>query len=257
MDLDGVHRRLRQIAKLCNEYRPDHKPTVFEGSPTEFRGYSEAEIKLAVCKKCPTVAFATDQAMFMEYLGICPEIYAVRAEYYCMEFLHPVEHNVDSLQMQEKILYHNVWTRMPEWIQENELAWRDHLRKSIKIEVPDWALEKKCVIHGDPTLDNVLIDRKGGLRITDPIPPQYLGKPSIMPVDHGKILQSFLGWEVVLRGMEPIEYAWPLFMKHPSLACRAIFWAMVAIKRIAYRDMSDGITQWAKQVAKELEELCK
>jgi hypothetical protein len=251
MDLASVQNKLRKVAELSLLYKPDHKPSKFEGFPIEFRGYSEATIKLAVCKTCPSVKFAHDQAAFMDYLGICPQVYAIEEDCYCMEFLLPVDHNPDSLVVQERIL-EGVWepTRNLYCISD----WQEVLKEKINVEVPDWALEEITLIHGDPTLDNVLMDVSGRLYITDPIPTQWLGKPSIKAVDHSKMLQSFLGWEVVLRGLPLIEYAWPKFMQDIVTAHRAVFWAMVSIKRIAYRDYSDGITEWANLVARELEE---
>ena len=262
MDLVSAQNKLREISKIALEYRPDPQPVSFGVIPTEFRGYSEATLRLAVHKKMPNTQYAQDQAAFMKYLGssICPKILAMGTSSYCMQFLFPVEHNAESLVVQEQLLAKYVWTHSSVWIfeclsfRQDALSWQEALKSKINIEVPEWAMEEISVIHGDPTLDNVLMTADGFLRITDPIPPQWLGKPSIKGVDHGKLLQSFLGWEVVLRGMEPIRYEWPLFMQHGSLARRAIFWAMVAVKRIAYRDMSDSITQWANKVAKELEQ---
>jgi hypothetical protein len=165
-----------------------------------------------------------------------------------MQFLFPVEHNAESLVVQEQLLAEHVWSHSNSWV-ISELE-----ETKLHIEIPNWAIDEVSVIHGDPTLDNVLMTADGFLRITDPIPPQWLGKPSIKAVDHGKILQSFLGWEVVLRGAPHIDYAWPKFMEENDTAKRAMFWAMVAVKRIAFRDMSDSITQWANRVAKELEQ---
>jgi len=220
-------------------------------------GYSEAEISLAVFKKLTNSRFATDQAAFMSYLGedVCPKVLMVGDGSYCMEYLLPVEHHEDSLLAQERLLKDLVWVTKQNWGQgENE--WRHIIRNKIGVEVPDWALEQPCVIHGDPTCDNVLMTKQGFIRITDPIPPLWLNKPSILAVDHGKLLQSFLGWETVLRGMPPIEFTWPEFMTRYDSAMRGVFWAMVAIKRIAYRDISTNITKWANRLGKELEEIC-
>jgi hypothetical protein len=132
------------------------------------------------------------------------------------------------------------------------------MKQAINVEVPDWAIADTAVIHGDPTLDNVLMTKQGFVRITDPIPPRWLKKPSIVAVDHGKMLQSLLGWEVVLRGVPLIRYSWPNFMLNDYWEVRrAIFWAMVAVKRIAYRDISDRVTQWSTIIGKKLEVLCE
>jgi hypothetical protein len=80
-----------------------------------------------------------------------------------------------------------------------------------------------------------------------------LNKPSIEAVDHGKILQSMLGWETVLRGTPRLEYAFPMFMDNYKTARRALFWAMVAVKRIGFHDYAENATEWSKRVSGELE----
>ena len=224
-NVDELRDRLRELAKISLGYRADYTPVPHFA--TELHGYSQAEISLAVYKKVDPPEFAIDQAKFMQYLGdqVCPKILAVNCGSYCMEYLYPAEHNVDSLIVMERFLEKYVWSR--------------------------------GVIHGDPTLDNVLMTRDGFMRITDPIPANWLRKPSIRDVDHGKILQSLLGWEVVLRGAELIQYEFPNFMSNYESARRATSWAKVALERIAKRDIFDSATQWANRVGKGLEELCK
>ena len=205
---------------------PDHERIVLHAYPTELRGYSDASLCLAVCKRIDPPLFAIDQAVYMKFLGedICPKILGICEDCYFMEYLFPAELHEDSLVVQENFLQ-QVWDR--------------------------------GIIHGDPTLDNVLMTKQGFMRITDPIPPQWLRKPSIQAVDHGKILQSLLGWETVLRGAPYIWYKMPKFMCSLATAKEAVFWAMVAIQRIAGRDINDRVTQWATIIGKELEELCK
>jgi hypothetical protein len=219
------------------------------------RGYSEATLSLAVCKRVRPAEFAIDQAKYMMYLGeeVCPKILAIDSDCYCMEYLYPAELSRDSLVVQERILDQYVWWRKYDWNNGVDSSWREAIKTKINVEVPDWALDVPEVIHGDPTLDNVLMTEQGFLRITDPIPPRWLNKPSIRAVDHGKIMQSFLGWETVLRGATHIEYDWPQFMLCEE-ARSAVFWAMIALKRIAFRDITDSATQWSTMVAKELEQ---
>lgn len=242
-----LQNRLRELSKISLEYRADYTP--IPHIATELRGYSEATISLAVYKRVEPPEFATDQAKFMLYLGydISPQIYAINSGSYFMEYLYPAELNRDSLIVQERLLEKNVWCLDSEWL--SEVTFR-------LMSIPNWAEEPECVIHGDPTLDNVLMTKEGFIRITDPIPPQWLKKPSIKGVDYGKMLQSLLGWEVVLRGVPLIQYDWPIFMKDYDIARRAIFWAKIAVERIAKRDIFDSATQWATRVGKELEELC-
>jgi len=246
-NVDELQSKLRDLSKVSLEYRADYTPVPHFA--TEFHGYSQAHISLAVFKRTEPPELALAQARFMDYLGpeVCPRIYAVNDDSYCMEYLYPVEFHHDSLIVQESFLERHVWCR--------EVKVRD--RDPLFDTLPLWVKEPKCVIHGDPTLDNVLMTKDGMMRITDPIPPAFLRKPSIKGVDHGKILQSFLGWEVVLRGAPQIQYQWPNYMQDYDTAKRAIFWAMVALKRIAKRDIFDSATQWATRVGKGLEELCK
>ena len=223
--VDELKARLHELARISLGFRADYTPVPHFA--TEMHGYSEAEIFLAVCKRVQPPEFARDQAEFMRFLGpeVCPKILAVDTDSYCMEYLYPAEYSIDSLVMIERFLEKYVWSR--------------------------------GVIHGDPTLDNVLMTKDGFMRLTDPIPAKWLRKPSIKAVDHGKILQSLLGWEVVLRGADLIQYEFPWFMSTDASSARdAIFWAKVALERIAKRDIFDAATQWANRVAVGLEELC-
>ncbi len=225
--IEKLQNRLREISEISLNYMPDHTQQILHAYPTDLHGYSEAKISLAVCKRVNPPEFAIDQAKFMQLLGtdVCPKILDIEYGYYYMEYLYPATLNEDSLVVQEKILIDKVWSRE--------------------------------VIHGDPTLDNVLMTKQGFIRITDPIPRAWLRKPSILAVDRGKMLQSLLGWEVVLRGVPLLCYTWPRFMIHDYVEARdAVLWAKVAIERIAIRDINARITPWATLVAKELEELC-
>lgn len=222
-----LHNKLRELSLISKNFIPDQERIVLHAFPTELRGYSDASLCLAVCKKINPPEFAIDQAIFMQFLGedICPKVLGICEDCYFMEYLFPAELHVDSLVVQENFLQ-QVWDR--------------------------------GIIHGDPTLDNVLMTKQGFIRITDPIPPHWLRKPNIQPVDHGKMLQSLLGWEVVLRGAPYIQYSWPKFMTTDyETASRAIFWVMISIQRIIGRDLNDRVTQWATIIGKELEALCE
>lgn len=59
----------------------------------------------------------------------------------------------------------------------------------------NWHRLTKCLTHGDPTFDNVMIrEFTGELVLADPIPATLI-IPDLLGVDVGKILQSALGWE--------------------------------------------------------------
>jgi hypothetical protein len=256
MDVEA-QKKLRKIAALSDDY---FAPMADWPRPIAImpKGYSDSTLTLWVNKKSERFGFAADQAVFMSYLGeqVCPKILAMNHTHYCMEYLNPAQLNTDSLLVVENLLEEFVWYRNDSrWVNTDEYAWRYSIYDNLGVDVPNWALGPHCVIHGDPTCDNMLV-RDTELVITDPIPPQWLNKPSIVAVDHGKILQSFLGWETVLRGIPLKEYTWPKFMYNNETARRAVFWAMIAIKRIAFRNMTPRITTWAKLVAEELDKLC-
>jgi hypothetical protein len=60
-----------------------------------------------------------------------------------------------------------------------------------------WKNVHRCLSHGDPTFDNVMIrEETGELVLADPIPATLI-VPDMRCVDVGKILQSVLGWERV------------------------------------------------------------
>jgi hypothetical protein len=257
--LKQLQNKLRELARMVKQYHPDFAPQNLDGFPVELRGYSNSHLLLTVHKETILSEFAIEQATFMMFLGknVCPKIISVDASSYVMEYLRPIWVYEYSLQIQEEFLENRVWNRSLEDIpyakQIGDESWRIELEKSIGITVPDWALDTHCLIHGDPTLDNTLITTAGEIRIADPIPPHRLIRPSIKAIDHGKMLQSFLGWEVVLRGLERVEYNWPNFMQDYDTARQAVFWTMVALKRISLRNNTYNAGRWAEHMAKELE----
>jgi hypothetical protein len=127
------------------------------------------------------------------------------------------------------------------------------LHNSLGLVVPEWALDEPCLIHGDPTIDNTLCTVTGKIRIADPIPPHRLIRPSIKAIDHAKLLQSLLGWEIVLRGNPDVQFNWPEFMLSYETARRAVFWGIVALKRIVIRNKDSNAGAWAEEVSRELE----
>jgi hypothetical protein len=251
---------LRKLSELALKYESDYLPSAMNGLPCELKGFSHSTLTLAVHKETQQVEFAQEQAAFMLYLGsdICPRILSIDDTSYVMEYLQPVPYFTNTIEVQEMLLNKYVWNKplseAPFTKQIGDESWRQELQQTIGVTVPNWALDKVCLIHGDPTIDNTLVDRKNHMKIADPIPPHRLLRPSIRAVDHGKMLQSLLGWEVVLRGMNYTFYSWPKFMQDFDVAKRAVFWAMVALKRIALRDNKSNAGLWAEHIGKELEQ---
>jgi len=260
-ELERLQDKLRDLAKFSGRCTPDGAPFILNGFNLQLRGYGHSTLSLAVHKATEPVEFAHEQAEFMLFLGeqVCPRILSVDEIGYVMEFLQPARIFVDSVWAQERFLYKNVWTRSLEDVPFAKIigddTWHGELSRTIGIDVPEWAInEPICLIHGDPTLDNTLMINNGSIRITDPIPPHRLVRPSIRAIDHGKILQSFLGWEVVFRGMPRVEFMWPSFMLDIDSAKRAVFWCMVALKRIALRNNSCNAGLWAQTIGEELKQ---
>jgi hypothetical protein len=257
LNLEQWQNLLKDLSSLAGKYEPV-LPMPFDGYPVALYGHSPARLIHTVFKTGDTPEFILDQAIYMEHLGpsVCPKVLAYNQDGYIMEYLYPAKMLASSIRDQEKFLADNVWCRPSIFCSDflpEARRWYCVLIKSIDIVVPRWAfaLEEPCLIHGDPTLDNMLL-KDGQIRITDPIPPQYLNRPCLRSVDQGRLLQSFLGWETVLRGMPHISYMWPEFMCDYKTALRAIFWCMVVLKRISVKDTTNaGI--WAGKIAEELQ----
>jgi hypothetical protein len=216
-------------------------------------GHSHARLSHAVYKYDGTSGYLSKQATFMQHLGekICPKIIAVNDSGYCMEYLSPAPYFPITACILEDILDQHVWGRRP----PPYIPWKDKLAESINISREQLEAYTRnadyCLIHGDATIDNLLIAQDCSYRVTDPIPPLYLTRPSIKAVDQGRILQSILGWEVVLRGVPQIEYTWPKFMQELDSALCAMFWCMVVLRRIAVKDNSNA-GKWAQRISEEL-----
>jgi hypothetical protein len=255
--LSTLQDRIRGLSRLAGQYVPDFAPSTLNGFLTDLRGFGHSTLTLAVHKETVPVEFAVEQATFMLFLGekVCPKILSVNDISYVMEFLYPVMPDAYSLLDHELMLEKLIWNRslddVPYAKQIGDNSWISELEKTIRVTVPDWALDTPCLIHGDPTIDNTLVTKEGCTRIADPIPPHRLIRPSIKAIDHSKLLQSLVGWEVVLRGAPYVEYAWPKFMEDYDTAMRAVFWGMVALKRIALRNSTSSAGKWAIQMAEE------
>lgn len=146
-----------------------------------------------------------------------------------------------------------VWPRP--CMQPHSLSWPERLSERLGIEVPDWIeREQPCLIHGDPTLANI-VDLGGHLRILDPKPPGR-GIPSLRSVDRGKMIQSLMGWELAL-GAEDLrlltdKLLWPFADLDDENLSRAIWWCMIHFLRIVQREGDTELGRWSSGAADEL-----
>ena len=137
-----------------------------------------------------------------------------------------VEHDVDETEVKYAMLC--------ERFQLHEIcAELDHLLDTIQ-----WDKLKRCLTHGDPTLDNVMFredDASVGVVIGDPIPATP-AVPDIRAVDLGKILQSLLGWEETRYGLRAFRLRIGTEDLHRWVTdknewCATIFWSVVHMLR--------------------------
>lgn len=124
----------------------------------------------------------------------------------------------------------------------------------------DRTMYPPCLIHGDPTWENCLLNEKGGLLLTDPLPPG--GKiPPFREVDIGKMLQSALGWEHFLGKTKhpPLEISLALDVVQENSRTNfspkgAVFWTAVHFARIIPYTKSAIERQFVTAKSKEIAE---
>lgn len=160
---------------------------------------------------------------------VLPVVHQVYAESYIMERLAvpPVR-----LLDHEKTLYtmigslrQHVWSKPPLAPPNHDmlLTKLEHLIETYEMQriwtavyrahgQIRWQKLHRCLTHGDPTFDNVMIrEATGELVLVDPIPATLI-VPDMRCVDVGKLLQSALGWEALRYG-DPYQR----FVASPSL----------------------------------------
>lgn len=227
-------------------------------------GHSGAEILPAIVKIGAAREIAAE-ADYMEILGekVCPRIYgrwsidghrggmAIQWVHH-----HPVLRSplmVKARNLLEKL----VWTRSA--TAHHVEDWMDSFRERFNWMPPEWIVdEEPCLIHGDPTLANI-IETSGIIVLIDPKPPGR-GIPSFKSVDRGKMLQSLLGWELLLSGgdkgdIDLIEtQLWPFADLDTQDLLRAVWWCIVHLRRIRAREViASDIDRWALDRIEQLE----
>lgn len=224
-------------------------------------GFSEAKLYIGsetVLKETPQ---AREQVRAMKALGpnVCPRIIKSCKDYYVMEKLKqpsvPQLFHENSIRIVHRLLREKVHpnpaiTSNPQWkesLREFLLRYEQHA----VLELLDALYRGKpsitCLIHGDPTLANIMLRGKQVILI-DPVMPR--GKiPSLKEVDHGKMLQSALGWEGAQQRI-PYKAGHLIEVVLAEVECpvRTWFWAMIHIIRLFPRARKrPDIVEWGNQ----------
>lgn len=139
-----------------------------------------------------------------------PKVKGVGETGYAMEKLTPLP--IDLLDVHTTLLeiFRKLETHI--WSQPAQISMRmiDHaaklesLRETTSLSerilldklryVVNWSDLADCLTHGDPTVDNAML-RNGEIVLTDPIP-ATTAIPDLRAVDLGKMIQSYVGYEM-------------------------------------------------------------
>lgn len=214
-------------------------------------------------------AGVVEQGLYAHQLGVGPEILQITDTGYLMRTASAARVQEDPMVAfwrALRLLRDRVWTREVEgheWFPSFR-HWAAHqvydpMRAIASIYVPSRIWEyRQCLIHGDPTLSNMMYPLSGEdrLLIADPIRAE--GKiPGYPEVDAGKLLQSLIGWEHVAYGWEAPRRAYArLFLEflHIEVGIQpqaALFWLGVHALRIipyAQRAGNTYIERWSLDV---------
>lgn len=193
-------------------------------SGAEFNFLGDRVVKLAPDKSVGDRVMAQGAWLMRHQSPAVPRVFQVYARSYVMERLivppfWALDHQVIFEHLLSALSVH-VWSQPAEVehdADETEVKYAmlcerfqlhdicselDKLHDTIK-----WDELKRCLTHGDPTLDNVMFredDAKVGVVIGDPIPATP-AVPDLQCVDLGKILQSLLGWEETRYGLRSFK----------------------------------------------------
>lgn len=189
-------------------------------SGAEFNFLGDRVVKLAPEKAVGDRVMAQGMWLQKHQSPAVPRVFQVYARSYVMERLivpplWALDHEVIFHHLLSALSVH-VWSR-PAEVEPNRYSIEmkytklcDQFKLTETMEELDklhdsiqWDDLKRCLTHGDPTLDNVMFredDAEVGVVIGDPIPATP-AVPDLRCVDFGKILQSLLGWEETRYGL--------------------------------------------------------
>lgn len=168
----------------------------------------------------------------------------------------------DLLILAIQTLDKKVWCRTPRsLIDGGSYNWQVRFWSRFNFSPPDWVDEPFCCTHGDPTLANMRFDGLR-LRFIDPKPPGH-GIPPYKSVDLGKIMQSYMGWEIALHEKVDMSGVMPHYIDHQMNPFenfpeedlrRVMFWCMVHFLRIVHREGQSPLGVWAAQNVRTLQQ---
>lgn len=227
-------------------------------------GFSDATIRILKQGKG-----SREQGELCRRLGpsVAPVVYDLVEDGYVMELLDqpPARGKYELLSVFAR-LSHSVWNR-PYCSKFEPGGWLELLLKdsldfpwlgeAISVCYPEEPTAGYTLIHGDPTLANLMVRRSGEKVVSDPMPRMLyrFEIPDRREVDLGKLVQSAAGWEHMLGcpgALYEQEYLIlnKLTPHDRRLAC---LWAAIHLARVARRAPARGefqIEEWAQSSSK-------
>lgn len=178
--------------------------------------------------------------------GVAPMVTELLEDGYEMEILElPHSYTMKMLEYVHQLLRYHVWIHLnpyPDsgWL-DPLLAWSHDspwITPLLTRVYPTEPLDGYSMIHGDPTLANVML-RDSTMIVTDPMPrtshrPEI---PSRKAVDVGKILQSAAGWESIQGCSAPLRDHGEILdsLGRNSLTNESLLWAAIHTARLERR----------------------
>jgi len=174
---------------------------------------------------------------------ICPHVYGFVEDGYIMETLQRADRDDQRLLIaMERALHRHVW-----FLPGAEKDWLTPLRQRIECPAPpDHGPARRT--HGDSTVSNAMRRGDRTLVIIDPLPP----RPHVAEcpeADMGRLLQSALGWEVLMYGDEDMLWDPPEFWFDDQLRRAALWWCGATARRIMIGETRPVVLAWCVAVA--------
>lgn len=177
--------------------------------------------------------------------GVCIQPLAAGHGVILLPALKPMRGS-HSLTMIYRLLSKNVWTQQAPLY---NTRWPTEFAERFGgPPIPSLSNDRSVLVHGDPTAANLLFDGQQYM-LCDPKRPGR-GIPPFRAVDLGKMMQSALGWEVLLDSTWPDmdlpaeEMVADGLTEHDLLGM--VFWCIVHLIRIQQREQpGSDVDIWA------------